>query len=76
MKDILKHFHELNKELKKKMYKNKAEEIFKCIPMKMETFYDKFTTECMPSTGIALKSALLTELPAFKAAPFLYSPPS
>ena len=29
------------------MYKNKAEEIFKCIPMKMETFYDKFTTECM-----------------------------
>ena len=29
------------------MYKNKAEEIFKCIPMKMESFYDKFTTECM-----------------------------
>ncbi len=47
MKDILKHFHELNKELKKKMYRDKAEEIFKCIPMKMETFYDKFTTECM-----------------------------
>ncbi len=47
MKDILKHFHELNKELEKKMYRNKAEEIFKCIPMKMENFYDKFTTECM-----------------------------
>ena len=47
MKDILKHFHELNKELKKKMYKDKAEEIFKCIPMKMEVFYDKFTSECM-----------------------------
>lgn len=47
MKDVLKHFHELNRELKKKMYKNKAEEIFKCIPMKMETFYDKFTAECM-----------------------------
>lgn len=47
MNDILNHFHELNKELKNKMYKNKAEEIFKCIPMKMETFYDKFTTECM-----------------------------
>ncbi len=47
MKDILKHFHELNKELKKKMYRDKADEIFKCIPMKMETFYDKFTSECM-----------------------------
>ncbi len=47
MKDILKHFHELNKELKKKMYRDQAEEIFKCIPMKMETFYDKFTSECM-----------------------------
>ena len=45
MKDILKHFHELNKNLEKKMYKNQAEEIFKCIPMKMETFYDKFITE-------------------------------
>ena len=47
MKDILKHFHELNKELEKKMYRNEAEEIFKCIPMKMEVFYDEFTTECM-----------------------------
>ena len=47
MKDILKHFHELNKNLEKKMYKNQAEEIFKCIPMKMETFYDKFITEYM-----------------------------
>ena len=47
MTDILKYFHELNKELEKKMYREKAEEIFKCIPMKMETFYEKFTTECM-----------------------------
>ena len=47
MTDILRYFHELNKELEKKMYKEKAEEIFKCIPMKMETFYEKFTTECM-----------------------------
>ena len=29
------------------MYKEKAEEIFKCIPMKMETFYDRFEKECM-----------------------------
>ena len=47
MTDILKYFHELNKQLEKKMYREKAEEIFKCIPMKMETFYEKFTTECM-----------------------------
>lgn len=47
MNEILKHFHELNKELEKKMYRNEAEEIFKCIPMKMETFYEKFQAECM-----------------------------
>ena len=29
------------------MYHEKAEEIFKCIPMKMEQFYDKFDKECM-----------------------------
>ena len=27
--------------------KEKAEEIFKCIPMKMESFYEKFDRECM-----------------------------
>ena len=47
MNDVLKHFHQLNKELKIKMNKEKAEEIFKCIPMKMEQFYEKFTTEYM-----------------------------
>ena len=29
------------------MYKDKADEIFKCIPMKMEKFYDRFDKECM-----------------------------
>ena len=29
------------------MYNEKAEEIFKYIPMKMEMFYDKFDKECM-----------------------------
>ena len=29
------------------MYKEKAEEIFKYIPMKMEYFYEKFDRECM-----------------------------
>ena len=46
MDEILKHFDDLNKGLREKMYKEKAEEIFKCIPMKMELFYDKFE-ECM-----------------------------
>lgn len=47
MQDILKHFNTLNEQLKDKMYKEKAEEIFKCIPMKMELFYEKFDKECM-----------------------------
>lgn len=47
MEEILKKFYELNDELKDKMYKEKADEIFKCIPMKMEKFYDRFDKECM-----------------------------
>ncbi len=47
MNDILQHFHELNRELEEEMYRKQAEDIFKCIPMKMELFYDKFANECM-----------------------------
>lgn len=47
MEDILKRFDELNEELKDRMYKEKADEIFKCIPMRMEKFYDRFDKECM-----------------------------
>ncbi len=47
MEDIIEHFHELNRKLEDKMYRDKADEIFKCIPMKMEIFYDKFANECM-----------------------------
>ena len=47
MKEILERFNELNAQLKDKMYKEKAEEIFKNIPMKMEIFYDRFDKECM-----------------------------
>ena len=47
MDDILKHFYTLNEQLQDKMYKEKAEEIFKCIPMNMEQFYEKFDKECM-----------------------------
>ena len=47
MDDILKHFNTLNEQLHDKMLKEKAEEIFKYIPMKMELFYEKFDRECM-----------------------------
>ena len=47
MEEILEHFNEINMQLKTKMYNEKAEEIFKYIPMKMEIFYDKFDKECM-----------------------------
>ena len=47
MEEILKKFFELNEQLKDKMYKEKADEIFRCIPMKMEMFYDRFDKECM-----------------------------
>ena len=47
MEDILNYFYNINTQLKEKMYINKAEEIFKCIPMKMESFYEKFAEECM-----------------------------
>lgn len=29
------------------MYEEKADDIFKCIPMRMEVFYDRFDQECM-----------------------------
>lgn len=47
MEDVIKYFNEVNEKLKDKMYMEKAEEIFKFIPMKMEQFYDKFAKECM-----------------------------
>lgn len=53
MDDVLKHFNSLNEQLLDKMYKEKAEAIMKCIPMRMEQFYEKFDKECM-------------ELPIFK----------
>ena len=47
MEDILRHFNMLNDQLHDKMFKEKAEDIMKCIPMKMELFYEKFDKECM-----------------------------
>ncbi len=44
--EIIKHFEQLNEKLKEKLYIEKAEEIFKCIPMKMEIFYEKLDKDC------------------------------
>ena len=46
MKNIIARFNAINAQLKDKMYKEKADEIFKYIPMKMEIFYEKFAKEC------------------------------
>ncbi len=46
VKEILTRFNELNEQLLEKEYKEKADEIFKCIPMKMEQFYERFDKEC------------------------------
>ena len=47
MQEILARFRDLNNQLKDKMYRAKADSIFKNIPMKMEKFYDLFDKECM-----------------------------
>ncbi len=47
MEDILKHFDMLNEQLLDKKYKELADEVFKCIPMRMEQFYEKFDKQCM-----------------------------
>lgn len=45
--EILKHFDSLNEQLLDKKYKELAESVMKCIPMKMEQFYEKFDKNCM-----------------------------
>ena len=47
MEEILNYFTVLNSKLEEKMYREKADDIFKCIPIKMELFYDRFDNECM-----------------------------
>jgi len=47
IEDITSHFKTLNTTLKDKMYTEKANDVLKAIPMKMETFYEKFDNECM-----------------------------
>ena len=47
MDEVLKYFNETNEKLKDRMYTEKAEELFKYIPMRMEMFYDVFAKEFM-----------------------------
>ena len=47
MEEVLEHFEKLNKKIEEKMYRQKADEIFRYIPIKMEQFYDRFDSECM-----------------------------
>ncbi len=47
IEDILAHFYILNNTLKDKRYTEKANEVLKYVPMKMEIFYEKFDEECM-----------------------------
>ena len=47
MDEILKHFNSLNMQLLEKQYRELAEEVFRCIPMKMELFYEQFDKKCM-----------------------------
>ena len=46
MNEILERFNELNEQLLEKEYKELADSIFKCIPLKMEEFYERFDQEC------------------------------
>ena len=45
--EIVNHFHSINEMLRDKMYKEQAEDLFICIPMKMDNFYEKFDREAM-----------------------------
>ena len=46
MVEIIKHFNSLNEQLLDKKYREKADEVMKNIPMKMEQFYELFDKEC------------------------------
>ena len=46
LSEVMFRFNELNNQLLEKEYREKADEIFKYIPMKMEQFYERFDKEC------------------------------
>ena len=47
MEEILMYFNRLNLQLLDKKYKELADDVFKCIPIRMEEFYELFDKECM-----------------------------
>jgi len=47
MNEVIQEFNKLNMQLLEKDYRIRADNIFKCIPMKMEQFYESFDKECM-----------------------------
>lgn len=47
MAEVLERFNVLNQQLLEKEYKQKADEIFQAIPMKIEKFFERFDKECM-----------------------------
>ena len=47
MDEVISYFNDLNKQLLDKKNKELADDIFKCIPMRMEQFYEQFDKECM-----------------------------
>ena len=47
MDKVLMQFNVLNEQLLEKEYREKADKIFKFIPIKMEEFYERFDKECM-----------------------------
>ena len=46
MEEVLQRFDDLNNQLLEKEYREKADSIFKCIPIQMEQFYARFDKEC------------------------------
>ena len=59
MNEVLRYFHEINSTLKIRVYREKAEKIFKNIPMKMDTFYESFTEECLDKPVLKYYDATL-----------------
>ena len=47
IEDVMAHFYVLNNTLKDKKYTEQATEVLKYVPMRMESFYEKFDKECM-----------------------------
>ena len=47
VEEMIKYFYTLNDQLLEKKYRELAENVMKCIPMRMEQFYEQFDKYCM-----------------------------